>query len=233
MTLAVTRRPCSDNFHAGRDDPRTGLIWQVDQITIHVTEGDRGSVRSWFNTKTADVSAHYMVCTDGSIDQFVDEDDVALHNGVVVRPTAPLVLERPGVNPNLYSIGIEHEGDGKHILTPKQRDASLELMLTIRARHPRVALSRRHIVGHHEVRATKTCPGLISVDALVADLRRISLPARLKPPIVVWSEYAGDYLVATRIVSDVEWFFVPMKAVGRLPVTRATVPLSSMPLVAS
>lgn len=224
MTLAITRRSAGDNFHAGRSGT------DVDMLVIHVTEGDRGSVRSWFGLDASDVSAHYMVCTDGTIDKFVDENDTAFHAGRVLNPTAPLVLERPGVNPNLYSIGIEHEGDGQHELGPKQRAASLELILSIARRRPGIALDRRHIVGHHEVYAAKTCPGAINVDRLVAELQSAA-PASNRPtqPTLVWSEFAKDWLVVTRVVSDTEWYFVPLTAVRRGTITRAQTPLSAMP----
>jgi N-acetyl-anhydromuramyl-L-alanine amidase AmpD len=224
MTLTITRRSAGDNFHAGR----AGTT--IDMIVIHVTEGNRSSVRDWFGNDGSDVSAHYQVCTDGTIDQFVDENDTAFHAGRVLNPTAPLVLARPGVNPNLYAIGIEHEGDGRHELAPKQRAASLELQLDICRRRPAIALSRRHIVGHHEVFAAKTCPGAIDVDRLVAELQSIAPSAsRPVPPLVVWSEFANDWLVVTRVVSDSEWYFTPLSAVRRGTITRAQTPLSAMP----
>jgi N-acetylmuramoyl-L-alanine amidase len=224
MTLAITRRSAGDNFHAGR----AGTA--IDMLVIHVTEGNRDSVRDWFANDGSDVSAHYQVCTDGTIDQFVAEDDTAFHAGRVLNPTAPLVLERPGINPNLYAIGIEHEGDGKHELAPKQRAASLELQLDICRRRPGIKLSRRHIVGHHEVYAAKTCPGAIDVDRLVAELQSAAPHAlRPSPPQLVWSEFANDWLVVTRVVRDTEWYFVPLKTIGRVPVTRAETPLSAMP----
>jgi N-acetylmuramoyl-L-alanine amidase len=224
MTLAITRRSAGDNFHAGRSGTA------IDMLVIHVTEGNRDSVRDWFANDGSDVSAHYHVCTDGTIDQFVDEEDTAFHAGRVLHPTAPLVLERPGVNPNLYAIGIEHEGDGKHELAPRQRAASLELILDICRRRPGIKLSRRHIVGHHEVYAAKTCPGAIDVDRLVAELQSVAPSAtRPSPPQLVWSEFANDWLVVTRVVRDTEWYFVPLKTIGRVPVTRAETPLSAMP----
>lgn len=231
MTLAITRRSAGDNFHSERRARPDTQLWEPDAIVIHVTEGNRDSVRDWFGNDGSDVSAHYMVCTDGTIDQFVDEASVAFHAGRVLNPTAALVLERAGVNPNLWTIGIEHEGDGKHELTPKQRAASLELQADIRRRRPAILADRRHIFGHHEVFAAKTCPGAIDVDRLVADLRAMSAP-RPPQPILVWSEFANDWLIVTRVVRDTEWYFVPMKTIGRVPVTRAQTPLSAMPLVA-
>lgn len=227
--MNIVQRPCAPgNFRRGRALP-AGM--QVDQITIHVTEGTASSVRAWFADPAADVSAHYMVTKTGAIDQFVDEGDTAYHNGRVSEPTAPLVLQRPGVNPNVYSIGIEHEGDGNDDLTQAQTGASLELIADIVRRHPAIQMNRRHIVGHREVYRRKTCPGAINVDALVGGVLATVPPAPSRPdaPVVVWSDYLKDWLVVVRVVSDTEWYFVPAKAVGTAqPPMRAQAALSRM-----
>lgn len=153
------------NFAKGRKGP-----YIADTIVIHVTEGDARSVRAWFHDPAASVSAHYMVQKNGDVVHFVHESDTAWANGRVVRPTAQLVLDRADANPNWWTISIEHEGDGLHELTDIQRAASLALMQDIRTRHPRITFDRKHILGHHEIYAPKSCPGAISVDRLVQEL---------------------------------------------------------------
>lgn len=204
-----------------------------DLIVIHVTEGSAASVRDWFASPIAEVSAHYMVCRDGSVDRFVREEDTAWHAGRVFEPTARLVKERPGLNPNKYSIGVEHEGTGTTPMTDAQRNASLALLADICQRWA-IPIDRTHIVGHREVYAKKMCPGAINVDALVMELRIRAHPsAAPKRPPIVWSAYANDWLVVVDVRSDTDWTFVPMKTVRRAVPTQATVPLSSMPLVGS
>jgi N-acetylmuramoyl-L-alanine amidase len=134
-----------------------------------VTEGNAASVVSWFNNPEASVSAHYMVRKDGVVEQFVHESDTAWHAGRVDHPTADLVIERLPANPNGYSIGIEHEGNGKEELTDAQRKASIDLIQDICMRRD-IPQNRRHIVGHHEIYSKKTCPGAIDVDRLVREL---------------------------------------------------------------
>ncbi len=161
--MNVTSNILTTNFGGDRKS-----AFPISMIVIHVTEGDKDSVVSWFENPTAKVSAHYMVCKDGTIVHFVREEDTAWHAGRVDHPTSELVIARLPSNPNGYSIGIEHEGDGKHEMTDAQRASSLELIKDICARHA-IPIDRVHIVGHHEVYSLKTCPGEINVDALVRD----------------------------------------------------------------
>lgn len=225
MTIPnLTKRILPINHTAGRPRP-------VDQLVIHVTEGNASSVRSWFAAKQAQVSAHYMVCVDGSIDQFVAEEDQAWHAGRVDHPTAPLVLERPHVNPNEYSIGIEHEGDGTKPLTAPQRIASVELIRDI-CRRRSIPIDRRHIVGHHEIYSLKTCPGAIDVNALVllaAGAGTLPTPER---PQVVWSAYLHDYVIVTRVVADREWYFIPLSQAKTLTPIQSVASLAFMPRTA-
>lgn len=152
----------SPNFHAGRHGDG------ISGIVIHVMEGTMDSTASWFKSARSQVSAHYGVSKAGEIVQYVTEENTAWHAGRVVSPTAQIVLDHPGVNPNNYTIGIEHEGDGSDDLEDAQRAASVALIKDICARR-NIPIDRYHIVAHHEIFSPKTCPGAIDVDALVAD----------------------------------------------------------------
>lgn len=153
------------NFQKGRKG-----AFPPDCIVIHVTEGNAGSVRSWFHDPAAQVSSHYMTQKDGTVVQFVRETDTAWANGRVDRPTSRLVLDRPGTNPNWWTISIENEGSGHEELTNPQRASLYELIRDIQKRHSRITTDRTHIIGHHEIYSLKTCPGAISVDRIVKDL---------------------------------------------------------------
>lgn len=228
--MKLNQRLIAVNFHKGREHDM-----EIDTIVIHVTEGTAGSVRSWFSNPAAEASAHYMVLRNGDIDHFVNDDDTAWHAGRVHRPTAAIVKERAGINPNAYSIGIEHEGTGKEDLTPEQRTSSVWLIRQLKLAHPKIQIDRRHIIGHHEVYALKSCPGAIDVNRLVTDAAvavappapSSSLPRTPgEPPRVVWSDYFGDFLIVTKVTSDTDWEFVPFKKLPRG--TKAQTPLSAM-----
>ena len=145
----------SPNFHEGRAGH------EVKAVVIHIAEGLRQSVDSWFRSTKSQVSAHYLVCTDGSVHQYVAEDDRAWHAGRVVKPTWTGLLTGPSgayVNPNNYTIGIEHEGYGNDVWSDRMYRASAQLLGEVCTRHS-VPLDRDHIVGHHEIFEPKTCPG--------------------------------------------------------------------------
>ncbi len=158
----------STNYSKGRKG-----AYPPDTIVIHVTEGNAASVRAWFKNPASSVSAHYMVQKDGLVIQFVREEDTAWANGRVDHPTAALVLERIGTNPNAWTISIENEGSGQEELTIPQRQSLLFLIRDIQKRHHHITNDREHIVGHHEIYSLKTCPGAISVDRIVRELSQL------------------------------------------------------------
>jgi hypothetical protein len=221
------------NFRKGRGNSPYG----VDAIVIHVTQGTAASAIEWFHDPAAQVSAHYMVQKDGVIVQFVDENDRAYHAGQLVQPSSELVLARKPYTPNSWAIGIEHEGDGTHELTDAQRVATYALQLDI-IRRRNVLCDRVHIIGHHEVKKSKDCPGAIDVDRIVRDLS-VALhgapapaptptpepePAIAIPPIV-YSPSLG-WLVPITVRSDTNWTFATVVEVRRA--AQAGRPVNSM-----
>lgn len=218
--LAAKRDP------AAAGNWRKGRTWlehsrgDVDMIVVHVTEGSAPSVREWFNDPAAQVTAHYLVPIASGVEWFVDEDDTAYHAGQLVTPSSALVRERyaaGGYTPNSYGIGIEHEGDGQHELTNGQRSRSVALIADICSRR-KIPADRVHILGHHEIKASKTCPGAISVDRLVADVRAalsgpvaVELepsPALFAPGVVAVLSPTLGALVVVTAKSDTNWTFV-------------------------
>jgi hypothetical protein len=207
-----------NNFGVGRKG------WTPDHIVIHVEEGSEQATESWFDTDSSDVSAHYGVDKKGNIEQFVLESDSAWANGRVDHPTAKVVLDRPNVNPNYYTISIEHEGSGLEDLTDAQRKASAWLVSDI-ARRYNIPLDREHVLRHHEIYSLKTCPGMINVDALL-ELAKIPNTENSTIPKIVWSDYFKEYLIVTKYNSDGDWYFLPLSKVGFTGSMKAQTPLS-------
>jgi len=130
--------------------------YRVEAIVIHIMEGTLVGTDSWFKSQESGVSAHYGVGTDGEVHQYVADGDTAWHAGYVVGPSWRLI--KPGVNPNYYTIGIEHEGTADTPWTDAMYQASAELIRDICHRWS-VPFDRDRIIGHREIRADKSCPG--------------------------------------------------------------------------
>lgn len=153
-----------------------------DLVVIHVVEGSASSARNWFRNPVSKVSSHYLIALDRKVYQFVDEADTAWANGRVDNPTARLILQRPGLNPNRYSISIENEGTADGEWPDTMYDDNAQLVAEICARWD-IPVDRNHIVGHREIYSKKTCPGKGDVDRIVSMARertcKPTLPARV------------------------------------------------------
>ena len=159
----------SPNFTKGRGG-RT-----PDIIVIHVMEGSLRGTDSWFRNPASQVSAHYGIGLNRAIHQYVSEDDQAWHAGRVLRPTAKLIKERPSMNPNLMSIGIEHEGTAESIWPDAMYADSAELVAQIAA-HWNIPLDHDHVIGHREIFAEKSCPGMGDVHRIIELAKLINAP---------------------------------------------------------
>jgi N-acetylmuramoyl-L-alanine amidase len=156
--MNIVRKP-SPNFTHGRRGRKPIAI------VIHIMEGTLTGTDAWFANRASRVSAYYGVGKKGEVHQYVDEHDTAADEGIVDRPSWRLL--KHGVNPNYYTLGIEHEGKAGDALTEPQMAASAELIAGI-AKRWNIPLDRDHIIGHHEIRFGKPCPGPgVNIDALI------------------------------------------------------------------
>ncbi|MEX1102263.1 MAG: glycosyltransferase [Actinomycetota bacterium] len=160
--MQVERHP-APNVDRGRSGET------VRGIVLHTNEGSFESTLRWFARTSSRVSAHYLVALDGRIASFADETDTARHAGSKVHASSPLV--RGVRNPNLITIGIEFEDGGDPdgaIRTDAQYAAGARLLREIAGRWD-VALDRDHVVGHHEIREDRSCPGNLDIDRLLKE----------------------------------------------------------------
>jgi N-acetylmuramoyl-L-alanine amidase len=159
------------NFRKGRP-----LGFRPEAIVIHIMDGSYAAGESVFLSEGTQKSAHYGISKAGVIHQYVDENDTAFHAGIVVNPTWELL--KPGTNPNLYTIGIEHEGGPDDVWPESQLTASAGLVGEIVARW-NIAVDALHLVRHHQIRASKTCPGnWLQMDELI---RRVPVSQVVRP----------------------------------------------------
>lgn len=143
--------------------------YRPEAIVIHIMDGTLMGTAAWFARRSSGVSAHYGVGRNGEIHRYVDENLAAFHAGLVNRPTWRLL--KRGVNPNLYTIGIEHEGFASQPWTDEMYAASGWLIADI-ARRWQIPIDADHIIPHNAIRRTKTCPGAgCDIKRLIAQAR--------------------------------------------------------------
>ena len=127
-----------------------------EAIIIHITEGNFGGALAWLTNPKSQVSAHFLTKRDGFIEQLVSCDDTAWHAGIIKNPKWQLLKQ--GINPNLYTIGIENEGT---INTPPTGNQIWALARLVRSlcRKYNIPCDKNHVIPHNWLRADKTCPG--------------------------------------------------------------------------
>jgi N-acetylmuramoyl-L-alanine amidase len=168
----------SVNFRRGRPSG-----FQPQAIVIHIGEGSLRSIDQQFNDPVANVSAHYCVSKAGDIHQYVDENDTAFHAGTIDQPAWSGLKpgKTPGsfINPNFYTIGIEHEGFADDKWPDTQLATSAALVGEI-AQRWNISLDEDHVIRHHQIRFLKSCPGNVITIANI--LARVPPAAPVLPP---------------------------------------------------
>ena len=163
------------NYRGGREGRN------IEAIVIHIGEGNQNQIfgkakkvddKSFGAFLYEEKSSHYSVDENGTIWQFVKEEDTAWHAGIVIKPTSHLVQIKSGINPNLWTIGIEHAGWGTKDITDAQYKITGELVEDICNRY-NIFIDREHIIGHKEIRNDKTCPGKIDLDKIIRYAQQI------------------------------------------------------------
>lgn len=168
----------SKNFYG-----RSGYAPEL--LIVHCTDGTYPGDLNWLRgiDPSSQVSSHYYIAPNGDIHRLVDDANAAWHAGTVDKPTAR-ILKKTGagaiVNPNLYSIGIEVSLKPPAEPQAAQWNALKELIRSLADAYA-IPQDRDHIIGHHEIRAAKTCPSPIDVDRLVRELPPQAAPVSPAP----------------------------------------------------
>lgn len=126
-------------------------------IVNHITAGSFPGCLSWMQNPVAQASAHYLVTKTGRILQLVKDGDKAWHAGDVNKPNWSLY---DGTNPNLYTIGIEHEGQMGDVMPEAQYQATLWLHKDL-VQQRGILADADHIIGHNRIDSVNrpNCPG--------------------------------------------------------------------------
>ncbi len=152
--MNIIKKTCP-NYSTGR----TG--YRPEAIVIHVMDGTLVGTDSWFANPQSNVSAHYGIGKIGEIHNYVVEENTAWHAGRINTPSWKLIkrtINGDYINPNLYTIGIEHEGTVDSDWPETMYQSSGNLIAQIAAKW-NIPIDRQHVIGHHEIYALKPCPG--------------------------------------------------------------------------
>src|SRR2546430_1544052 len=167
MTAARYRMPTaqwlgSPNYSPARDGH--DLTSEPRYIIMHTMVGTWQSANGRFQQAAQQASAHYGVCLDGALKQWVDEGDASWAAG--------------NYQVNLDSINIEHE-DGGNYNSPRPealKAASAQLLAGICKRYG-MPCDRTHIRLHKEVSLSPTaCPDALEVAEIVSRAQQLLAP---------------------------------------------------------
>lgn len=156
------------------------------EITVGHTYNGKGKIlQGWFNNPIAQVSAHYSVHKDGTIAQYVREEDTAWHAG-----------QWEG---NIHSIGIEHQDDGNpgdSVRTNEQYESSAQLIADIYRRY-KLDINNQGLIKPHKEFTSTGCPGGLDITRIRNRVYEILHP---EPPIPAWKKEAKDIGAKTFVV---------------------------------
>jgi len=169
--IATESEPAADGWcpFAVKKPLTNGAYWrgrmQARAVCLHIAEGPLSAVYPWFNRPTSQQSAHFCIGRNGTIEQYVSIKDSAWANGKVANPTwAGLVS---GVNPNYYTVSIEHEGRWTEPRPQVMDDALIRLLKWLQTQDiwtdgatPRWT-PHVNLIGHGEIDSVSraNCPG--------------------------------------------------------------------------
>ncbi len=150
----------SPNFTPGRQGHQLAVM--PSWVVLHTMVGSWQSANDRFQQAGQEASAHYGVCMDGSVVQWVKESDIAWHAGVW--------------EVNCDSVGVEHEDMG-HYDAPRPDalySASAALVLDICTRYGipiqrgNVAEGVPGIIDHRQTGYATSCPDTLDTDRIIA-----------------------------------------------------------------
>ncbi len=164
--FATRRALTHPNYYTGR------LNFRVRAVVMHIADGNLGGVFPTFNNPTGESSAHFCVGKKGEIEQYVSITNSAWAVGIrwengqwftgsgrVTHPTWPDLIV--GVNPNYYTISVEHEGKPDDVWTDKMYQANTRLLTWIAQQTNSVYVPHHTLIGHNEIDSADrpNCPG--------------------------------------------------------------------------
>ncbi|MBI3732726.1 MAG: N-acetylmuramoyl-L-alanine amidase [Chloroflexi bacterium] len=179
--FAVKRPITPENYAQGRNGQ------MVKAVVLHIAAGPLTAVFPTFNNPSGASSAHFCIGKNGAIEQYVSINDTAFANGLrwlngqwltpFNKPVSPSwVGLTPPINPNYYTVSIEHEGFPQDDWTPAMYEANDRLLQWIAARCNVTYVPHRTLIGHYEIDPLDrpNCPGPhVEYERIAADANRV------------------------------------------------------------
>lgn len=151
---------------------RQGL--PIAAIVDHIMQGTLNGTDQHFKNPATKASTHFGVGKNGTVYQWVDELDAAWGNGDVKEPSW-VFMPPVGINPNLVTISIEHEGMSGDPMPDEQYKSTLKLHQYLIVKYG-IAPDWQHIIGHYMINKVDkaNCPGSgFPWKRLFADLNQV------------------------------------------------------------
>jgi N-acetyl-anhydromuramyl-L-alanine amidase AmpD len=159
VTLLPMRRWRNSNCWYGRPyGPPIAFV-------IHTQSGgDSGTVAEWLSS-SSQLSAHYTVGLEGTLDCWIDPADRAWSNGIIEPGNRWTIIAQdcgvdPALNPNHVTVTCETEdlGDASQAVTDRQYAALLQAVWEAKLRYPN---SLRYLACHADIspQSRQNCPG--------------------------------------------------------------------------
>lgn len=179
-------------------------------IVVHGTAGGSSAenIGNYFATSNVQASAHLIIGQDGHIVQGISTNDAAWGNGVLTSGHASYLPDN--INPNLYTISIEHvksSTDNSNALTDIQARKSFELIQCICDTYnipKRPGDANGGIISHADFDPVNRarCPGPYPWAELYAYLNRGTPVSTPPPPNPNIAQAARDTWNSTAFMFD-------------------------------
>ena len=193
--MNIIKKIIQNNFWQGRKNLKPKFIF------LHTYDGGGTSLYNWFNRPTTQASAHFAVMKDGTVEQYVEDENTAWGNGTGKVTLNGITVE----NMNLISFSIEHQDDKNpqdSVRTPELYESSAQLVAYL-CKKWNIPCNRDWIKGHRDLPGvTKSCPGGLDMDRIVARAYEILNPQPKPEPVQPEYVRSARDIPQTRYIAD-------------------------------
>lgn len=192
-------------------------------ITLHITDdNDYQQALGWVKNHNSGVSYNYIVEKNGEIDLCVSPNMPAFHNGIVKNPTASIILDRLGKNPNWFMIGISIVAKPYEKLTSEQYISVKQLIRELSSQY-NIPINRHNIIGHYEVCPERRPHDPVSVYSINEIINGINYDKKiesLQKQIIMLEHYKYESeLYKTKYEnksSRIKWFWEKLRKLKKM-----------------